>query len=245
MSMEKPEENAGGLAGETEPVKNRETEGSDAAQGEGGSPSAGSTPPGGGMGSPSSVAPAPEQAEDEEPSRAPKVFGVLHLILGGLSILAFATILILGLVMRHSLDRVQMDERTRVMLELSQELESITAVRVNGYIIQVLTVVLTGLLIAGGVYLLKKRRRGRTMSLFYAVGNILFGISQIAFHEIVMKSHYARLLADSSTVDPTMQSVIMKWYSVQTFALGCCCCFVYPVLILVFMLPERFGKNLK
>lgn len=244
MSIEKPEESAGGPAGKTEAVDTGETSAPAGTPGEGAGPAPG-TPSGAGTGLPSGSPSAPGYAEDEEPSRAPKVFGVLHLILGGLSILAFATILILGLVMRHSMDRVQMDERTRVMLELSKELENITAVRVNGYVIQALTVVLTGLLIAGGVYLLKKRRRGRTMSLVYAVGNILFGISQMAFHEIVMKSHYARLLADSSTVDPTMQSVIMKWYSVQTFALGCCCCFVYPVLILVFMLPERFGKNLK
>jgi hypothetical protein len=244
MSTEKPEDPVDGRTGGTGPVDGRETSEPPAARGVGDGPAVGASP-GGGTGSPPGGPPSPECAEEEEPSRAPKVFGVFHLVLGGLSILAFATILILGFVMRHSLDRVQMDDRTRVMLELSQELENITAVRVNGYLIQAVTVILTGLLIAAGVYLLKKRKRGRTLSLAYAVGNILFGISQMAFHEIVMKSHYARLLVDSSSIDPAMQSVIMKWYSVQTFALGCCCCFVYPVLILVCMLPERFGKNLK
>ncbi len=193
--------------------------------------------------SPDEMGPASEDDEGEGPSRAPKVFGILHLVIGGLSVLLFLGLFIFGLVMRNSMQNVSMDERTRVMMEVSRELENVPVIRISGFTMMAFSLLFTGLLIGAGVLLVKARKSGRLLSLCYAVGNIVFGIVNIAFHEIVVKSHYTRII--ESTLDPATQNMLLKWMSIQTFAVNCCCCFVYPVLILIFMLPERFGRDLR
>ena len=203
------------------------------------------TPPSGAQPPPPAdeTGPAFEGEEGEGPSRAPKVFGILHLVIGGLSVLLFLGLFIFGLIMRNSMQNVSMDERTRVMMEVSRELENVPVIRISGFTMMAFSLLFTGLLIAAGVLLVKARKSGRLFSLGYAVGNIIFGIVNIAFHEIVVKSHYTRII--ESTLDPATQNMLLKWMSIQTFTVNCCCCFVYPVLILIFMLPERFGRDLR
>ncbi|MBP7866191.1 MAG: hypothetical protein KA419_09595 [Acidobacteria bacterium] len=244
MSVEKPEETAGGTA---------EVTASDKAPKLGGEVNPSAT--GSGPGQKTSVtdekvAPSGGEApsdyyEEEEPSRAPKVFGVLHLIMVGITVLLFLGSLAVGIIFRNQLDNVQMGENTRIIMQLSKEIERIPIARVNGFIMLGVTILMTALLVVAGNYLLKSKKRGQTFSIAYAIINIFFGVYHIAFSEIVMKSHYQKLLMDDGSIEITTQSFVLFWYSIGNVVQGCCCWFVYPVLILIFMLPERFGKNLK
>lgn len=125
---------------------------------------------------------------------------------------------------------------------ITRELMEIPSVKMISYGSAAVSVVLCGILIAAGILLLQRKMPGRTLSLVYAVAALIHTVIGSILQYLVVNRYYVELLAGSSLDEAVQSSMAMTMKFQPLFYI--CCFGLYPVLILVFLLPEKFARSL-
>ncbi len=171
-----------------------------------------------------------------------KTFGIIHLVFAGIS----AIFLIIGIIslatggssMSFGGDAPGAEE----IAQIQQDLMAMPAFKANMYIGLLVGVLTTILLVIAGLHLLKHQPSGRTLSLAYAGVGIAFTIISVAFNYLaIMPAELDLYMA--SGLDENVVNAMMMTAKFKPF-FGICCGLPYPVIILIFMLPDKFARSL-
>jgi len=171
-----------------------------------------------------------------------KTFGIIHLVYAGLGaiMLIFAVI---GLVTGSSGVSFGGDAPgAEEITQIQNDLMAMPAVKANIYIGIVIGVLMTVLLVVAGLHLRKHLPSGRTLSLAYAGIGIAYTIISVAFNYLAIMPAEVDLYM-ASGLDENMVSAMTMTAKFKPF-FGICCGLPYPVIILIFMLPEKFARSL-
>jgi len=185
---------------------------------------------------PSAVAPPPLAMPSAEPASI-KVFGILHLVLGGLGILTGLWGVVSSVFSSSFVGiGVPAGEETEVLLEAQRAyMEEITWVGVLG---SVFTLVLAGLLIVAGLGLVRKRPAGLRWSNRYAWTSIATKLVNMVLAVLVTVPAVNRMLdammADSGAGADSIGTVMRVTTTVGSLA-GPLVMMSYPIVTLVLL----------
>jgi len=97
------------------------------------------------------------------------------------------------------------------------------------------------LLMVAGVHLLKHKVLGRTLSLVYASVGIIIAVTQAVLTFLLISRYKAELIL-ASDLPENIQDILLLTQGKITPAGMLCCGLVYPIILLIFMLPEKFAR---
>ncbi len=177
--------------------------------------------------------------ESTSPTKV-KVFGIINLVYAGISLL----FIVGGLIMqRMGSVSAGGNEAGREMQAIQQQLMNLPQMKIFTYVSMVIAVILLALLIAGGIFLLKRDIRGRTFSLIYAGAGIGFSIISTAYQYLVIQDFYREIVLSSNLEEAVQSSVL----TVSKFSpiFGLFCGLLYPIILLIVMAPQKFADALQ
>jgi len=168
-----------------------------------------------------------------------KVFGIINIVYASIMVL----FIVYSVVMIFSGPMMQaqapgMEEIATIQKEL-METPKVRIFLITGL---VLSLALVAVLFVGGLKLLKKQLLGRTLSLFYAWAGIVSAILSAVLYHLIVGRTYEELLLSSSLEQQMVDGMMMVSKFQPLFQL--CCGGLYPVLLLIFMMPEKFARSL-
>ena len=119
---------------------------------------------------------------------------------------------------------------------------SLPSVKVYFIGAQVVGFALLAVLLVAGLQLLKRNLLGRTLSLTYAWASIVTGILSTVLYMLLVQPTYTELLAASSLPEQALgpMQMMSKIQPIMMF----CCSALYPIIMLIFLLPEKFARSL-
>ncbi|MDE0825207.1 MAG: hypothetical protein OSA48_00185 [Akkermansiaceae bacterium] len=172
-----------------------------------------------------------------EPKRI-KVFGVMHIVFGGLGLLMSVGSVVMMQFQRAILEKTQsasapgMEEYNRVSLDLMEKMKPMT------YLGLVFTVILGSLLLVAGINLVKSRAKGVKLSNIYTyvslalkfVGLILFFVMT----KPIVDELIDPLMTDADTLMKTQLNVL-KYTQLATGVLTPVIGAIYPILVLALL----------
>ena len=168
-----------------------------------------------------------------------KAFGIINIVLGAI----FLLLTLWGLYAMMRTPAAGDNPIEQEMLEVQRLLMELPAVNIFTYAGLVVGLGLTALLIAGGVFLLQRHPLGRTLSLVFAVGSLVQGVFSAIYQFVVIQPHYVELLLGSGLEDSILQGMVIGARLQPVFTL--LCSGIYPVILLIFVLPQRFADALE
>jgi hypothetical protein len=168
-----------------------------------------------------------------------KTFGIIHLVYFGL----FLLLSVYGVYSLYFASGApQSDPVSQEMASIQRELITIPSVKVYFLISQVVGFALLAVLLVAGLQLLKRQPLGRMLSLVFAWASIVTGILSTVLYMLLVQPTYKELLAGSSLDENVLKGVQMM-SNAQPFLMFCCSA-LYPIIILIFLLPEKFARSL-
>jgi len=168
-----------------------------------------------------------------------KTFGIIHLVYFGIFLLLSAY----GVYSLYFASGApQGDPVSQEIMNIQHELIGIPSVKAYYLVSQVVGFAMLAVLLVAGLQLLKRQPLGRTLSLFFAWASIVTGILSTVMYMLLVSPTYKELLAGSSLDENVLQGVQMmaNFQPVLMF----CCSALYPIIILIFLLPEKFARSL-
>jgi hypothetical protein len=168
-----------------------------------------------------------------------KTFGIIHLVYFGI----FFLFSLYGLYSLFLASPASQDNPVaQEMSSIQHELMTIPSVKAYFIGAQVVGFILLAVLLVAGIQLLMRKPLGRILSLAYAWASIVTGILSTVLYMLLVQSTYTELLAASSIPEQALAGiqVMSKAQPVLMF----CCSALYPILILIFLLPEKFARSL-
>jgi hypothetical protein len=168
-----------------------------------------------------------------------KTFGIIHLVYFGI----FLLLSVYGVYSLYFASGTpQGDPVSQEMASIQRELITIPSVKVYFLISQVVGFALLAVLLVAGLQLLKRQPLGRMLSLVFAWASIVTGILSTVLYMLLVQPTFKELLAGSSLDENVLQGVQMM-SNVQPIMMFCCSA-LYPIIILIFLLPEKFARSL-
>lgn len=158
-----------------------------------------------------------------------KVFGIIHIVFSILGFLQLAYILIF-VPMMMNMEGLPADAQAQ--LEQAREVMENPTIRLHMYGSSIIYAILNVILFAAGIFLLKKRTAGRTLSITYAAGTLVTTVISTIISMLVIWPIMANYMEEAGSSKYT------------GLAIGLCCYGIYPILVLIFMLPEKFARSL-
>ena len=168
-----------------------------------------------------------------------KVFGIIHIIYAALGVI----MIIMGLMFSSGVTiggpgNDPASEEMKAIEAQYQEIPQVQAVTYGGFIVGGLMCVL---LIIAGVHLLKHKILGRTLSLVYASSGIIIAVIQAVLTFLLISKYKAELIL-ASDLPENVQDILLLTQGKIAPAGMLFCGLVYPVILLIFMLPEKFAR---
>lgn len=183
-------------------------------------------------------------APEDQPvsSSIHRIFGFINIIFGGLILVLMAGFFVWGLVMKGAPAGDGNSEAAAIQ-EVMARFQALPSVRVVGVVTLALSVGLNSLLVWSGFLLLRKSEWGRSLSLVYAVASLLLGAFAVLLWQSYLKGNLTEMIS-SGDLPEDRQSFLIKIVGIQTILSNVCCYAVYPVVLLIYMLPEKFRRHL-
>ena len=168
-----------------------------------------------------------------------KTFGIIHLVYFGIFLL-FSLYGVYSLFLASP--AAQDNPVAQEMTNIQHELMTIPSVKVYFIGAQVVGFALLAVLLVAGLQLLKRNLLGRTLSLTYAWASIVTGILSTVLYMLLVQPTYTELLAASSLPEQALgpMQMMSKIQPIMMF----CCSALYPIIMLIFLLPEKFARSL-
>lgn len=177
--------------------------------------------------------------EDASSPTVAKVFGIIHIVYASIMVLFTVYSLVMmftGPVMPEGTPGAE------EIIGIQKELMGTPKVQVFMITSIVISLALIAVLFVAGLKLLKKQLPGRTLSLFYAWAGVVSTILSTVLYHLIVHRTYEELLLSSSLEQQMVDGMMMVAKFQPLFML--CCGAVYPVILLIFMMPEKFARSL-
>lgn len=177
--------------------------------------------------------------ESTSPTKV-KVFGIINLVYAGISLVFIVGALVMQ---RIGSSASGGNEAAREMQAIQQQFMNLPQMKIFTYASLIISVILLALLIAGGIFLLKRDIRGRTFSLIYAGAGIGIAIISTAYQYLVVQDFYREIILSSNLEEAVQSSVL----TVSKFSpiFGLFCGLIYPIILLIVMAPQKFADALQ
>ena len=168
-----------------------------------------------------------------------KTFGIIHLVYFGI----FFLLTVYGIYSLFFASTAAQDNPVaQEMTNIQHELMSMPSVKAYYLISMGVSLAMLAVLLVAGLQLLKRQPLGRTLSLVFAWASIVTGILSTVLYMLLVSPTYKELLAASSLDENVLQGIQMM-ANAQPVMMFCCSA-LYPILILIFLLPEKFARSL-
>lgn len=168
-----------------------------------------------------------------------KTFGIIHLVYFGI----FFLLTLYGVYSLFFASTAAQDNPVaQEMTNIQHELMSMPSVKAYYVISMGVSLAILAVLLVAGLQLLKRQPLGRMLSLVFAWASIVTGILSTVLYMLLVSPTYKELLAGSALDENVLQGVQMM-ANVQPVLMFCCSA-LYPIIILIFLLPEKFARSL-
>jgi len=167
-----------------------------------------------------------------------KVFGIINIIYG----LILLGLTLFSLFFKEKLSSMGSSEISEQMREITHQVYATPKVQIVFYVSSVVIVILLAILIIAGIKLLKKDLLGRTLSIVYGWCAIGYTILLTLASYLIINPVYKELVLASDIPDQVQKGLLI---SINVQGITNICCFgLYPIILLIFMTPQKFYNSL-
>jgi len=175
----------------------------------------------------------PSDHESGHRSAIPKVFGIIHLVFGVFGIIVLIITLGTSVFLQQVAENLPKDDP-----EFDQALSSINQI---SYLDSALGLIFAIVLIVAGVLLLKYKKSGRSLTVFYSIAAIIWAVlSPIINYSKQYAVMRSQLAQGETEMDESTLAVIV----IGSLSVGAIVALIYPILCLIFLNKEKVKQVL-